>query len=396
MLSSTGWLSRTSEVCLALALAFTLTACAEQSAPESGPFAEMASQGLTRYLGAASPAETVEGGGYTTWHFDPADGPRCLRGAPFVATARDGDANNLIIYLQGGGACWSGLCQAIEVSRAEVHDNGILNRALPGNPVADWSVAYIPYCDGSLFLGDVDVDEGGNGDPERYHRGLRNLSAALDAAKARYPSPDRLLVVGISAGAYGTVFSAMLIRTLWPGVPMDIVADGGFGIGRPGDPSFIENILEEWGASDLVPASCKDCFADGHAINFTSWALERDPLMTYAVVSSLEDLIISEFFLEIGPEIYREEALKQTSELASSHPGRVARFLYEGQRHTSLVIDTGTDLATATLPFQGGEVLDTILERFDVASIDGMPLTEWLTMWLTQDPAFTSLTHEGP
>ena len=111
----------------ALAMGLLLGASCAQQEPSASPFAELISQGLTRYLGAAKPAETVEGGGYVTWHFDPADGPMCLRGAPFAATARDGDSDKLIVYLQGGGACWSDLCQAIEVARAEVAVLALVN-----------------------------------------------------------------------------------------------------------------------------------------------------------------------------------------------------------------------------------------------------------------------------
>ena len=50
-----------------------MVACSEQD-PPAPPFAELISRGLTRYLGAAEPAETVEGGGYVTWHFDPSRG----------------------------------------------------------------------------------------------------------------------------------------------------------------------------------------------------------------------------------------------------------------------------------------------------------------------------------
>lgn len=60
-----------------------------------------------------------------------------------------------MIFLQGGGACWADFCSAFEETNS-LPPVGILNPSLQGNPVADWDVVYLPYCDGSLFAGDVD------------------------------------------------------------------------------------------------------------------------------------------------------------------------------------------------------------------------------------------------
>ena len=60
-----------------------------------------------------------------------------------------------MIFLQGGGACWADFCSAFEETNS-LPPAEILNPSLQGNPVADWDVVYLPYCDGSLFAGDVD------------------------------------------------------------------------------------------------------------------------------------------------------------------------------------------------------------------------------------------------
>jgi len=60
-----------------------------------------------------------------------------------------------VIFLEGGGACWADFCSAFEETNS-LPPVGILNPSLEANPVADWDVVYFPYCDGSLFAGDVD------------------------------------------------------------------------------------------------------------------------------------------------------------------------------------------------------------------------------------------------
>jgi len=38
-----------------------------------------------------------------------------------------------------------------------------------------------------------------------YQRGLQNLTAALDIAVTEFPSPSRILLTGVSGGAFGTL-----------------------------------------------------------------------------------------------------------------------------------------------------------------------------------------------
>jgi hypothetical protein len=71
----------------------------------------LADQGLLRYLGAAQPAEsTTLASGDVVYEFAIADGPRCLDGGPFRTAVRHSDSDDLVIYLQGGGACSSRVC----------------------------------------------------------------------------------------------------------------------------------------------------------------------------------------------------------------------------------------------------------------------------------------------
>jgi hypothetical protein len=362
------------------------------------PFAEINALGLTRYVGTVTPSEVVPGEVYTTYEFRVEDGPICLRGAPFSVRTRPGNGRELIIYLQGGGACWSDLCQAFPTVFDAVPASGILNPDLVGNPVSEWDVGYVPYCDGSLFAGDVEVDVDGDGEVDRYQRGLLNLSAALDAIHTEFPQPERILVVGSSAGAYGTIAGAMLTRYLYPGVPIGVIADGGIGLGKPGDPDFILGLIAEWGIDDLLPASCDDCLEGGHITGLTSWALERDPLMTAYAITSLEDSIIGTMFLGIGGASYAEAVRTETARMAARHGDQYRYFVFEGVKHTTVAVDSTIDFANATgLPFDIDPVLlMELLGAFDVSEVNGMTAADWLDLALRADPEFTSLSAANP
>lgn len=347
--------------------------------PPPNPFAKVVEQGLGDYVGAIDPSEVVEDGAATHYLFDPADGPMCLRGGDYWMSTRAGshDPKDLLIYLQGGGACWSELCQAFEtLGPPAVPDSGMLNRNLADNPFADWNAVYVPYCDGSLFTGDVDIDDDEDGAIDRYHRGLIDLSVALDVALETFPEAERIVLAGSSAGSYGVHISDMLVRTMWPGAELIVVADSGVGIGKPGDSAFIPGLLEEWDSLRLIPDSCPDCVTD-HITNLPNWQLSVDPNLRFVAISTYADAIIGGVFLGLGPGEYQAALEQELGKLAADHPGRYTRYLFDSSLHTTIAADSSV------------EGLPGITANFDQAYVGGVSVAQWLGQAITDDPAFS-------
>jgi hypothetical protein len=351
----------------------------ETGEPPEDPFAEVYEQGLTDHLGTVDPSSTIEDGDTTHYLFDPTDGPMCLRGGDYWMSVRRGshDAADLVIFQQGGGACWSELCTAFETLGAPaVPNSGMLNRELPGNAFANWNVVYLPYCDGSLFVGDIDIDDDEDGQTDRFHHGLINLSAGLDVAKEQFPDVNRIVLAGASAGSYGVHLSNMLVRALWPEAELIIVADAGLGIGRPGNFEFIPDLLEEWNVLHLVPESCSTCITD-HITGLPNWQLTRDPNMRFAAISSYDDAIIGGVFLQLATGEYQMALTSELAKLAADHPGRYHRFFYAGVLHTAIVADTAN-----------GGGLEGLTSTYDGTIVDGTSVAEWLDMLVNGDSAF--------
>jgi hypothetical protein len=275
-----------------------------------GPFWELEEAGLAKYLGTVEPAGSSTEGDVTTWEFAVEDGPMCIYGEPFRVSSRARDSRDLLIFMQGGGACWADFCFAIDTAPPGVPPLDVLDVERPTNPFADWNVVYLPYCDGSLFAGDVDIDEGRDGTIDRYHRGLRNLSAALDVARSEFPDVDRIMIAGSSGGGYGTLVAAPLVRIAWPDVELLVFNDAGAGLGKPEEPAFIESIVDEWNIRWAVPASCTDCLVNSHLTPLITWALDRDPELRVALFSSTSDSIIGTLFLQIGAVAFRGRAAR--------------------------------------------------------------------------------------
>lgn len=361
-------------------------AVSDADASPEAPFAEL--EGIIdRYRGAAPPSDEVTDDGVTTYTFDVEDGPICLYGEPYRMAVRDVGAEDLMIFLQGGGACWSSFCFAIDYAPPGMPSSlDILDPEHPTNPARDWNVAYLPYCDGSLFAGDADIDEDGDGEVDRWQRGLRNLTAALDVAAERFPAPRRVLFAGSSGGGFGTIVALPLVRMVWPDAEIIVFNDAGVGVVKGEEPEFLDGLVDEFNARDLVPASCGDCLAGGHLAPLIGWELERDPNLRIAAFSTYGDSIIAGIFLRLTQAAFKEALLEQTGALAEAFPGRYAAFLAEGTAHTALLGDVrgflGDDAGDSPI---GGSV---DIGSMDEIAVDGVTVATWFQWFVDGDPSW--------
>ncbi|MGB5313772.1 MAG: pectin acetylesterase-family hydrolase [Polyangiales bacterium] len=356
-------------------------------------FQELYDQGLTKYVGMFEPEPGAQqDGDLTTYQFAVPDeplaeprGPLCLRGTEYTVDTRQGSSDALVIYLQGGGACWDTFCSAFEVTNS-LPPSGILNPDLDGNPVADWDVLYLPYCDGALFAGDVDrmlpnsvIGDGDPGESQAYQRGLQNLTAALDIGLAEFPNPSRILLTGISGGGFGTIAALPLVRYYYPETEIIVFNDSGVGIAKEGDPDFLnETLLAGWNATSLVPESCPDCTSNGHVTRLIEWQLAADDNFTMSALSFSADSVISTFFLMIPAAQFTESLLAETGRTTMLYEDRYKRAIAEGTGHTFVL----TEMAS-----EDGGGLDT--------EITGTTVFEWFTAHIEGSDAWVDLVDEG-
>ena len=159
----------------------------------------------------------------------------CMRGCALHREHPRRGLSGSRVLPPGGGACWDDYCLAVTTAPLGCQVD-ILDPDLDENPVSEWNVAYLPYCDGSLFVGDADHDDDGDGG-RAFHRGLANLSAALELSET---SPTRTGAVrGSSGGSYGVLFALPLLRAVYPDAELLVLSDSAVGVARGGD-GFVE------------------------------------------------------------------------------------------------------------------------------------------------------------
>jgi hypothetical protein len=324
-------------------------------------FQELYDQGMDRYVGQFQPATTEDMGRGVTMHaFAGEDGPLCYTGEGYHMSTRDGANEALMVFLQGGGACGPNGCESIESwppgIPGPLQMMGIMNAGDATNPAAEFDLAYLPYCDGSLWSGDREVDDDGDGSIDYHFRGLMNLTASVDVIAQTYPSPSRILLVGNSAGGFGVHHALPLLRVYYPEVPIDMVNDSGVGIAAPGGQVSLNDY---WGAWVAYPESCADCIgADGNLTGFHSYQLVQDPNLRLGMMSYKQDGVILERS-PMTPEAWEAELLASVDELERAHPDRFRSFIADGDGHTFVIRDYDLEVGGTTARAWIGEMLDS-------------------------------------
>jgi hypothetical protein len=188
--------------------------------------------------------------------------PVCMDGSPYHFFVRRGTVNKLVMYYQGGGACWEGLTCALPTCDSSVEptgsDNpndfssGFADLDNPANPFRDWHSVIVSYCSCDIHFGDAARDyETGNPQPLHVeHRGFHNAGVAEKWAREHFVNPEQVFVTGSSAGAYGAWFNAVPLQRAWPASRFDVVADAGNGVITEG---FLTGPFANWDFTRNLP-----------------------------------------------------------------------------------------------------------------------------------------------
>src|SRR6185369_13400289 len=159
--------------------------------------------------------------------------PICSLNTPYHFFVKKGTVNKLVMYYQGGGACWDyNTCHLIGTFDKDVNPSGSDNPnntttvfgdlTNPNNPFKDWNIVFVSYCTGDIHFGDNSKNYGGT---PTFHFGWHNARVAEKFAREHFVAPDEVFVTGSSAGAYGAFFNAPLHREVWPASQISVLAD---------------------------------------------------------------------------------------------------------------------------------------------------------------------------
>jgi hypothetical protein len=297
--------------------------------------------------------------GYTRYYFS-TDDIQCYWGGEANVAVSRGTSNNVMFFMEGGGASWPGYSFAVQLDY--LPDMGFKNRD-PQNPLRDWNFVYVPYCDNSIHSGDADTIEFGR---TVHHQGLRHTAAAAALARKLFPHPDKVLVTGSSAGGFGTYIAWPIVKSQYMDVDTYILDDSGDGFWDPGKPDDWETIKAAWNLH--FPVECERCKGTIQTFIFELW-MDIDPQLRVGMFSSWHDFIISRMFLRMDSEVFGDILNNVTSQIAYDYPGRFGRFIIRGSTHTCY---------------------EFILPGGANYPVDGVSLYEWIGQLVNDSPAWRS------
>jgi len=183
---------------------------------------------------AAADWPTAEVG---SWVWIPLDAIVCRDGSTAGIGVRLQTTNDdaaLMIYLQGGGACYDAeSCQqnadAAPIAGANYPpskfeewvlasgNQGIFNTNDPTNPVSGWNHIYVPYCSGDLH-GGLKENAMVEGVAElQTFVGYQNFGNILSFVVQHLNNPSDVLLAGASAGGFGVLINYPQVVTAFGG-----------------------------------------------------------------------------------------------------------------------------------------------------------------------------------
>jgi hypothetical protein len=326
-----------------------------------------------------------------TWTWIDFPDTKCRDGSQAgIGIRRNNASKDLMIFLEGGGACFDDVTCLANPGNASTWKNepkgGILNPADASNPLKDWNLVYIPYCTGDVHAGTrTDVRVSGLFPKEQFV-GYLNMEKYLQRVVPTFPDPARVLLTGISAGGFGASSTAILVQRAFPNEKIIMIDDSGPPQnGEVVPPCLQKKMRELWGLDKSVLKDCgagcpdPDDYQDAMGIYLTKKFNDRPS----GLISSIQDGIISGFF-GAGNNNCTGIALVDTVPPAVFEKGLLD--------FRAAVKDSATFSTYYPKSTQHTWLTDLFDVKFNAAEVNGVKLTKWVSDILEGKPP----AHVGP
>jgi hypothetical protein len=315
------------------------------------------------------------------WTYYSVEGTTCLDGKPAgFALSKSPGSDKVMIYLEGGGACFDDACDATAFSVPFFPPpDGIFDRFQEKNPIREWNMIYVPYCTGDVHGGDTEAMLGGQ---KRYFHGYSNIGRYLEQWVATFPAAKEVLLTGISAGGFGAGLNAAQVQRAFASTPITLVDDSGPPFSSAVIPPCLQSKWRQvWAMDKTILAECGAACPDpdDYVADLSAHVLKTFPQNRGGVFSNTRDSIIRTFF-GFG---WGNGQWNNCSGIPTQVPGKV----YEDELLVlrQKLIDAGGPFGTYYIgPTQladGAGLGHTVLRTpvFYTVEVGGVTVPEWLT-----------------
>ncbi|HEX4446107.1 MAG TPA: pectin acetylesterase-family hydrolase [Polyangiaceae bacterium] len=340
-----------------------------------------------------------------TWTWVPIEGTQCRDGSGTgIGVNTNPNSKNLMIFLEGGGACFNAATCIANASAFGMNDFssrfggssgpvGVFNRADTSNAVADWNFVYVPFCTGDVHAGNApNTMVPGVTGPQQFV-GYTNITKDLARIAPTFPGLDKVLLTGISAGGFGAASNYVQTAEAFDPVPVYDLDDSGPPMEDPYAPKCLQQQWAQlWGLDKTVLAECgADCpDPTNFTLDATLHVVRKYPKIPFGLVEDTDDSVITLFYAygsnNCAPVVFPTPlsgsdftaGLLDERMKTAAYPN-VGGFIFTGTDHTTLSMST-YDTRTA-----GGDGDDA-----------GTPTATKLTDWVAALVNTGTVTNVGP
>lgn len=249
------------------------------------------------------------------WTWVPFPNSACGNGSPTgIGVNLSSTATRVLIYLEGGGACWSQeTCYTLQTTAyfttgyteadftTESTDatylaapGSFFDRTATANPFKDYSYVYVPYCTGDIFGGSNVVSMGSN---TAHFVGYADMTAYLERIVPTFPTVDRVILAGSSAGGYGAIINWEQTQNAFGSTRVDVIDDSGTflpaSVEAEGN-GQVQTAIAAWKLTATTPPGCTTCASDPSTLY--GYYAQKYPDHRAALLSYSQDSVLPTYY----------------------------------------------------------------------------------------------------
>ena len=313
------------------------------------------------------------------WTFVDFPESRCMNDTPTgIGVNLNPDSRNVVIYLEGGGACFNSFtCASVAHTNgfnastmasvaSQYGSLGLFDRNDAANPFRDWNYVFVPYCTGDIHAGANLAGLGG-----RTMTGYTNMGHYLQRLSPTFPDAETVMLTGSSAGGFGAAYNYDRVAQAFGSRRVLLLDDSG----PPLSDTYLNPCLQQllrdtWSLDDTLPADCADCRQPdgGGLVNLATHVAIKYPDRRAGLVTSNRDGVIRTFYgfgyptcssIAPMPEAVFNEGIDELVGTILAPYQNFRGFVIEGGVHVWLLDPLGgTTSGGVTLSDWIGDMLD--------------------------------------
>lgn len=220
-----------------------------------------------------------------------------------IAVSLNPASDKLMIFMQGGGACFDAITCAGNPTNASGQKaelvQGLFARSNDENPVKDWNWVFVPYCTGDVHLGTKDDGMVAGVAGTQHFVGRLNLEKYLHRVVPTFPAISQVLLTGVSAGGFGAAANMEFVQWAFGDVPVTAIDDSG----PPMSTTYLPECLQQkwsetWGFADSILKDCGDDCPNPNefSIPYSLHVARKFPDHMGGLIETTNDSVITLFY----------------------------------------------------------------------------------------------------